>query len=99
MGDGVDGLVLEELGMLLRDMRAAKKGVISPTMFREQIGKANTKYASPEKQDAHVFVNYLFDCLSDAGNRVHKKPFVDRLEDGWIAKHPLRLVGDESWRR
>jgi hypothetical protein len=37
--------------------------------------------------------------LHEDCNKVREKPYVEALEDDWVARTALHRVADESWRR
>jgi hypothetical protein len=96
---GTGGKLLEEFAELLRGLWSGKLGEKSPSRFRTQLGKANSQFAGADQQDAQEFLNYILDVLHEDSNKVRKKPYVEALEDEWVAKTALRRVADESWRR
>ena len=41
----------------------------------------------------------MLDALHEDSNKIKKKPYVPTLEDDWVVKTPLPVVGREAWRR
>jgi ubiquitin C-terminal hydrolase len=96
---GTGGKLLEEFAELLRALWSGKLGEKSPSRFRTQLGKVNSQFSGADQQDAQEFLNYILDILHEDSNKVRKKPYVEALEDEWVAKTSLPRVADESWRR
>ena len=96
---GTGGKLLEEFAVLLRSLWSAKFGEKTPTRFRTQLGKINVQFHGADQQDAQEFLSYILDALHEDSNKVRQKPYVEALEDSWVAKNPLSRVGEESWRR
>ena len=96
---GAGATLLEEFVSLLRHMWSATANVVSPSRLFEHIGKSNLLFQSTEKQDAKAFLDFFLNSIHEDSNRVRKKPYVERLDEKWMAKTNLRVVGDESWRR
>lgn len=96
---GTGGKLLEEFAELLRGMWSAKVAEKTPTKFKMQLAKNNSQFSGADQQDAQEFLNYIIDILHEDSNRVEKKPYVENLEDDWVAKTDLRIVGDETWKR
>lgn len=96
---GTGGKLLEEFAELLRILWSAKVGEKSPARFRTQLGKINAQFSGGDQQDAQEFLSYILDVLHEDSNKVRKKPYVEALEDEWVAKTKLPRVGDEAWRR
>jgi len=96
---GTGGRLLEEFAELLRAMWSAKYGEKMPKSFRQKLGSINGQFSAGDQQDAQEFLNYLMDVLHEDSNKVRKKPYVEALEDDWIAQNNLPRIGDEAWRR
>ena len=96
---GTGGRLLEEFAELLRAMWSAKTGEKMPKNFRQKLGHINSQFSAGDQQDAQEFLNYMMDVLHEDSNRVRKKPYVEAVEDDWVAKTDLSRVGDEAWRR
>lgn len=96
---GTGGKILEEFSELLHFMWCGKYGKRAPQKFRNLLAKCRNQYSGADQQDAQELVNDMFDMLHEDGNRVTKKPYVEALEDEFIAKTPLPRVGEEAWRR
>ena len=97
---GTGGFLLEEFVELLRFMWSAKAGEKSPFPFRKLIAKLKPDvFAGADQQDAQELLSYVLDALMEDSNRVIKKPYVEGLEDDWVKKTPLSIVGEETWRR
>ncbi|KAL7572519.1 hypothetical protein ACA910_000343 [Epithemia clementina (nom. ined.)] len=96
---GTGGRLLEEFAELLRAMWSAKTGEKMPKVFRQKLGQINSQFSAGDQQDAQEFLNYVMDVLHEDSNKVRKKPYVEALEDDWVAKTDLPRVGDEAWRR
>ena len=96
---GTGGRILEEFSELLHFMWCGKYGKRAPQKFRNLLAKCRNQYSGADQQDAQELINDMFDMLHEDGNRVTKKPYVEALEDEFIAKTPLHRVGEEAWRR
>jgi hypothetical protein len=96
---GTGGKLLEEFAELLRVMWSAKVAEKSPNKFKLQLSKNNSQFSGSDQQDAQEFLNYIIDILHEDSNRVEKKPYVENLDDDWVAMTDLRVVGDETWKR
>ena len=96
---GTGGKILEEFSELLHFMWCGKYGKRAPQKFRNLLAKCRNQYSGADQQDAQELINDMFDMLHEDGNRVTKKPYVEALEDEFIAKAPLSRVGEEAWRR
>lgn len=97
---GTEGRLLEEFVELLRFMWSAKAGEKSPRPMRMLIAKLKPDvFAGADQQDAQELLSYVLDALMEDSNRVRKKPYVEGLEDDWVKNMPLRMVGEEAWRR
>lgn len=96
---GTGGRLLEEFADLLRAMWSAKCGEKMPKNFRLKLGNINSQFSAGDQQDGQEFLNYMMDVLHEDSNRVRKKPYVEALEDEWVARTHLPRVGDEAWRR
>ena len=91
--------ILEELVSLMRHMWSATTNVIAPARFRDQIGRSNVIFRGTESQDVKDFLDFFLNSMHEDSNRVRKKPYVERLDEEWMAKTNIRVVGDEAWRR
>ena len=96
---GTGGKLLEEFAELLKAQWSGRLGEKSPTKFRAQLGKINSQFSGADQQDAQEFLNYILDVLHEDSNKVRKKPYVEALDDDWVAKTALSRVADEAWRR
>ena len=96
---GTGGRLLEEFADLLRAMWSTKYGEKMPQKFRQKLGNINDQFSAGDQQDAQEFLNYMMDVLHEDSNKVRSKPYVEALEDDWVARNNLARVGDEAWHR
>lgn len=96
---GSGGKLLEEFAELLRHLWNAKGAEHRPFKFKQLLAKTNEQFSGGDQQDAQEFLTYMIDILHEDSNKVRKKPYVESMEDEWVAKTPLPEVGEEAWRR
>lgn len=96
---GSGGKLLEEFSDLLRALWSAKMAEVRPVKFKMLLAKTNDQFSGGDQQDAQEFLTYMIDILHEDSNKVRKKPYVESMEDEWVASNPLAQVGDEAWRR
>eukprot|EP00041_Stephanoeca_diplocostata_P018755 m.396395 g.396395 ORF g.396395 m.396395 type:complete len:504 (-) comp21109_c0_seq9:154-1665(-) len=85
------GNLIKELGLLVQQMwSASAAAVVTPKMFKTQIGKFAPRFMGYNQQDAHEFLRFLLDGLHDEINRVHVSPKYSEHPES-LAKEPLSV--------
>ena len=74
---------------------ASFNGVVYPRNFKYTLGKFAEQFLGYDQHDSQEFATYLLDALHEDTNRVTKKPFVEKPEQG--EDEPDDIAAKTAW--
>lgn len=75
---------------------SSHSSVVVPRGFKECVGKHAEQFMGYEQHDSQEFATYLLDALHEDTNRVTKKPYIEKPEQG--EDEPDDVAAEKAWQ-
>lgn len=103
---GTGGELASEFANLIREMwgiPVKRHGVVSastlsavyPRQFKQCVGRHAEQFMGYDQHDSQEFATYLLDALHEDTNRVTKKPYIEKPEQG--KDEPDDVAANKAW--
>jgi len=97
---GTGGELATQFAELLDEMwltngTTTSAGVVYPRSFKHTLGKHAEQFLGYDQHDSQELATYLLDALHEDTNRVTKKPYIEKPEQG--ESEPDDIAADKAW--
>ncbi|UJR38137.1 hypothetical protein I4U23_030816 [Adineta vaga] len=95
------GVLMKEYASLIRKMwlPSENRSIVSPSSFKNTIGKFAPRFTGYSEQDSQEFLRYLLQGLSEDVNRIREKPVLIKVDEKQEERMKEIDRAKASWQR